>query len=196
MWRSIFFAVALLFLTLPVYVQGQPELGRQVEAKNVSQARSLAATNTLMPLAVGVGTVALIENGTLQTAGAALAVYGLSVGPSTANLYANDYARGMLGILARAGGAYLMQDATSEIFGRRFADALNVDNKEVSLTDTKILIGEILIIGSIVYNFVSAKQSVDQYNAARGARIRVSVEPFGGPFSPGITPVIKGRIPL
>ncbi len=175
----------------------QPELGgSRFEAKTVEQARGLAATNTLMPLAVGVGSVALFENNTIQTVGAAMALYGLAMGPSTANFYADDYTRGLLGLLARTAGGYLMADATSEIFGRRFADALNVDNKSVSLTDTKILIGEILIVGSIIYNLLSAGNSVAEYNAAQGQRIRISVEPSEGPFSSNYVPVITGKIYL
>lgn len=191
------YPIIVLFLVTASPVFSQPELGgNRIEAKTVEQARGLVATNTLMPLAVGIGTVALFENNTVQTAGAAMALYGLAMGPSTGNLYADDYTRALLGLLTRAAGGYLMADATSEIFGRRFADALNVDNKSVSLTDTKILIGEVLIIGSIIYNFVSARNSVAEYNAAQGQRIRISVEPSEGPFSSNYAPVITGKIYL
>lgn len=175
----------------------QPELGgSRIEVKTVEQARGLAATNTLMPLAVGIGTVALFENNTIQTVGAAMALYGLAMGPSTGNFYADDYTRGLLGLLTRAAGGYLMADATSEIFGSKFANALNVDNKRVSLTDTKIIIGEVLIVGSIIYNLISAKKSVAEYNASQGQRIRISVEPSEGPFSSNYAPVITGKIYL
>lgn len=189
-----FYPITISFILFPLGVLGQPELGgSRMETKTVQQARGLAVTNTLMPVAVGVGSVALFENNTVQTIGAAMAVYGLVVGPSTGNMYANDYTRGAMGVLARAAGGYLMADATSEIFGRSFADALNVDNEDVTLTDTKILIGEALIIGSIIYNILSVRNSVEEYNAAHGQRIRISVEPSEGPFSNNFTPVLSGK---
>jgi hypothetical protein len=147
-------------------------------SKSVSKARSLALTNTAISVGVGVGSVALFESDFLRTSGAVLAVYGLTVGPSTGNFYAGDYARGMMGVGLRAAGAFLMADATSEIFGQKFANTLMVDEKPVSISDTKILIGGILMLGSIAYNVITAKKSVERYN--RGNQ----------PFSMNVTPAI------
>lgn len=144
------------------------------DLKSVSQARGIAFTNTLLPMATGIATVALFDNNTVQTIGAITAVYGLVMGPSTGNFYANDYGRGMAGLAARAAGVYLMADATREIFGSEFANALGIDDKEVSLTDTKILIGEFLVLGSTVYNIITAKASVKEYNEQQGVTVRIS----------------------
>lgn len=187
----------LLFFSLPLVAICQPELGGdRNETKSVTQARGIAATNTLMPIALGVGTVALFDNHKVQTIGAAITIYGLALGPSTGNLYADDYTRGMLGLLVRAAGGYLLQDATSEIFGRKFADALQVDTRDVYIDDTKVIIGGSLVLGSLVYNFVTAKNSVDEFNAARGSRIKVTVEKPQGPFSNRYVPVLGASIPF
>jgi hypothetical protein len=144
------------------------------DLKSVSQARGIAFTNTLLPMATGIAAVALFDNNTVQTIGAISTVYGLVMGPSTSNFYADDYGRGMAGLAVRAVGVYLMADATQEIFGSEFSNALGVDDKEVSLTDTKILIGEVLVLGSALYNIISAKASVEEYNEGKGVTVRVS----------------------
>ena len=69
--------------------------------KTVSEARTLAFSNTFMPIAVGMGSVALFKDKTLQSIGAVMTVYGIIMGPSTGNFYANDYARGGLGMATR-----------------------------------------------------------------------------------------------
>lgn len=164
-------AVLLLLLATPFLSYGQSEISvnaRPDGLKSVSKARSISFSNTLSPIGLGVGTVALTENNTLETVGASLAVYGLLMGPSTGNFHASDYKRGGLGMAARGVGVYLMADATREIFGNDFADALTVDDKKVSLTDTRILIGGALIVGSIIYNIASINASVQKYNKNRG----------------------------
>lgn len=173
------FGLLILLLAASLQAQAQSEVSinrRTNGLKNASQARSIALTNTIMPIAVGYGTVALFENNTLQSTGAFLAAYGLLMGPSTGNFYALDYPRGVIGLTARAVGSYLMVDATSEIFGREFASALYVDDRDVSLTDTKILIGEALVLGSIIYNIWSTKSSVKEYNNSQ-RRFSLNVTP-------------------
>ena len=144
--------------------------------KTVSEARSLSATNTLMPIGVGIASVALINNNSVQTVGAAMVVYGIIMGPSSGNFYAVDYPRGSIGAAARLIGGYLMKNATSEIFGHRFANSLQFDDKNVSLTDTKILLGEGLVVGSMIYNFITAKKSVEEYNKGK-KRFSLNVSP-------------------
>lgn len=182
--------------TVHVQAQGNVEINRPMsddELKSVSEARNIALTNTLMPLATGLGTVALFENNTIQTVGAVMAVYGIIMGPSTGNFYAQDYGRGAAGLAARSVGAYLMVNATSEIFGRTFANSLNVDNKSVSLTDTKMIIGEVLILGGTVYNLLSAKTSVEQYNSGtQRFALRVTPSIVGDQ----VTPMLTARINL
>lgn len=144
------------------------------DLKSVSQARGIAFTNTLLPMATGIAAVALFDNNTVQTIGAITTVYGLVMGPSTGNFYADDYGRGMAGLAVRAAGVYLMADATREIFGPEFANALGIDDKEVALTDTKILIGELLVLGSTLYNIISAKASVEEYNETQKVSVKIS----------------------
>lgn len=168
---SIIITAISLFILLNVEAQAQAQQIQinQQQIKSVSQARNIAVTNTVIPLAVGIGTVAIFENPTVQTVGAALTVYGLATGPSTGNFYAEDYGRGFAGLALRGTGMVLMKNATSEILGNRFADAFPVDNKEVKLTDTKILIGGALIIGSTIYNIMSVGKSVEQYQEQRNS---------------------------
>lgn len=161
--------------------------------KSVSKGRTVAITNTLSPLALGLATVSISENNTLETAGAALGVYGLIVGPSTGNFYAGDYQRGGLGMAVRGIGAFLMADATREIFGNDFADALTIDDKEVSLTDTKILIGEVLVVGSMIYNIITVQNSVQQYNRSTG---RFSLNLDSERIQDKVAPVLSATIPL
>jgi hypothetical protein len=165
------FGLLLFFLGFSISSYGQNvSINRPIggdNAKSVSQARSIALTNTALSVGAGIGAVALSDNSTIETAGAILGVYGIVIGPSTGHFYAEDYPRGVIGMGARAIGAVLMVDATSEIFGRDFADALGVDDKDVSLTDTKVLIGEVLVLGSIVYNLISIKASVEEFNSGQ-----------------------------
>ncbi|WP_148898062.1 hypothetical protein [Fodinibius salinus] len=168
--KNILQSISLLFciviLTTQVYAQGSSISVNTDEGstKSVSKARNISLVNTFSSLGAGIGTVAITENNTLETSGAMLAVYGLVAGPSTGNFYAKDFRRGFIGLAARTTGAILMVDATREIFGNDFADALTVDDKEVSLTDTKILIGELLVLGSIAYNIITVQKSVTEYN--------------------------------
>jgi hypothetical protein len=141
--------------------------------KNIDDARSRAIKNTIFPLAVGIGAATLFESKTIETTGSILAVYGLIMGPSTGNFYAKDYLRGMLGVAARIGGGFLIKDATREIMGGDVADALGWDDEDVRLTDTNILIGGGLILGSAIYNVISSKASVNRFNEKTGAIIAV-----------------------
>lgn len=164
---------------------------RRGPLKTVSEARSLSATNTLMPLGLGMASVALVNNNTVQTVGAAMAVYGIIMGPSSGNFYAVDYPRGSIGMAVRLVGGYLMKNATSEIFGHRFANSLQFDNKDVSLTDTKILIGEGLVVGSMIYNFLTAKKSVEEYNNGK-KRFSFNVTPSA--VGKKVAPLLTARI--
>jgi len=171
----LFFFIGSATLTFGQGVSINQSMGGE-NLKSVSKARSIALTNTALSISSGIGMVSLFENNTVQTIGGILGVYGVIVGPSTGNFYANDYPRGFAGAGARAIGAFLMADATSEIFGREFADALGVDDKDVSLTDTKILIGEVLVLGGFVYNIISLNKSVEEFNNSKGG-ITVNVKP-------------------
>lgn len=166
LYFGLFFA--LMNVSLLANAQSDVQVSRQLgndNLKNVSQARFIALSNTALSVATGLAAVNLFENNTVQTAGAWLGAYGVIMGPATGNMYAQDYPRAFIGVAARAAGSYLMIDATREIFGNKFADQFNVDKKEVSLTDTKILIGQALILGGFVYNVLSSKQSVEEFNA-------------------------------
>lgn len=164
---------------------------RNQEPKSVSKARNIALTNTVMPVATGLTAIALFDNRTIQTSGALLAVYGLSMGPSTGNFYAEDYTRGFLGLGMRAAGLFLMHDATREVFGSTFANRLTIDDRKVRLTDTKMLIGEALILGSAIYNILSAKKSVQKYQESR-RKFAVSVS--SASIKRTIAPLLTARI--
>lgn len=195
--KIIAYSLLIFVLGMTIQVNAQSEISVTTNAneqpKTISEARTLVFTNTLMPVGVGMGTVALFENNTVQSIGAAMAVYGIVVGPSTGNFYANDYARGGLGMAVRFVGAYLMKNATSEIFGHRFSNALHVDNKDVSIGDTKILIGAGLVIGSMVYNFVTASKSVKEFNKGM-KRFTLNVKPTD--VDGKVAPVFTARVNL
>ncbi|HEX6981477.1 MAG TPA: hypothetical protein VF181_01845 [Balneolaceae bacterium] len=180
--RFLLTAIIIFLFGFPFQLLAQKQLSFNLKGqmlidedlKSVSQARGIAFTNTLLPIATGVAAVALFDNNTVQSIGVITTVYGLVMGPSTGNFYANDYGRGFAGLAARAAGVYLMADATREIFGDEFANALGIDDKKVSLTDTKILIGELLVLGSTLYNIISAKASVDEYNSKQRVTVNIS----------------------
>jgi len=183
--KFIFYGLLLTFFGISLQVKAQNHISitanRNEHTKTVSEARTLAFTNTFMPMAVGMGSVALFNNKTVQSIGAVMTVYGIIMGPSTGNFYANDYARGGLGMVTRLVGAYLMKNATSEIFGQRFSNSLNIDNKKVKLGDTKILIGAGLVVGTAIYNFISASKSVKEFNKSKKR------------FSLNVTPSVVGK---
>ncbi|MDX1637377.1 MAG: hypothetical protein R3281_05380 [Balneolaceae bacterium] len=175
--------------------RSQPEtagLGQGGDVRSENEAISQALTNTIMPVAVGYGSVKLFNSNTIETIGSTLAVYGLVIGPSTGNFYANDYLRGGLGALTRVGAAFLLKDATSEIFGREFADALNVDNKSVRFGDTEVIVGAVMMVGTMAYNIISAPVSVSEYNQSMGYAIKLHSLPGTG----RTIPVVTARIQL
>lgn len=154
--------------SLPVFAQNEVRINRPYSDQNtktVAQARSIALTNTALSIGAGIASVAFIDNNTVQKAGAFLTVYGIVLAPSTGNFYVEDYPRGVIGMGARAVGTYLMVDATREVFGDTFANTFDVDTKKVSLTDTKMLVGEGLILAGLIYNLISLKSSVQEYNS-------------------------------
>jgi hypothetical protein len=169
---ACFFLIAVFIYAGASSLQAQTESRyRSQHLKYVDEARTQAIAGTLVPLALGIGTASLVENNTVKKTASFAAVYGLVLGPSLGNFYAKDYARGMLGIAARMGGGYLLLDATRELAGKDVADGLGWDDKSVSLTDTRVLIGGGIIIASAVYNVISAKASVESYNRNTGYTI-------------------------
>jgi hypothetical protein len=191
--KKRFFFICSLLMLISFQGQAQSEIAvnRQEGLKNASKARTIAISNTALSIGTGAAAVSLFDNNTVEKVGAILGVYGVILAPSTGNFYASDHPRGVIGMGARAVGAYLMVDATNEIFGRDFADALGVDNKSVSLTDTKILIGEALVIGSMIYNILSTKASVEEFNE-RKQNFAVNVTPFV--INEKVAPVLTASI--
>lgn len=191
MKKRLFFICPLIFfllITFSIQAQSEIAVNREEGLKNASKARTIALSNTVLSIGTGAAIASLFNNSTIEKSGAILGVYGVILAPSTGNFYASDYPRGVIGMGARAVGSYLMVDATSEIFGRDFADALGVDNKNVSLTDTKILIGEVLILGSMIYNVISTKASVEEYNQRKQSfAVKVTPAVFHEKVSPMLT---------
>ncbi|MGK7369399.1 MAG: hypothetical protein ACNS64_04225 [Candidatus Halalkalibacterium sp. M3_1C_030] len=143
-----------------------------------------------MPLITGLTAANLVENKTVKTLGSALAIYGLVMGPSGGNFYAEDYLRGGLGVAARAGvGYFMLLDATREIMGKEVAESMTWDNKDVDLTDTKVLIGAGVFLGSMVYNVLSSKASVNEFNRSKGYQVVFSGEQVGKE----VIPVMSAR---
>ena len=179
MRELILFFCFLLGISFSADAQSEISISRPFgndQRKTVSKARSIALTNTALSIGAGVTAVALFDNNTIQKTGAYLTLYGIVAGASTGNFYAEDYPRGVIGMGARAVGTILMVDATREIFGQRFANTLGVDDKDVSFTDTKMLIGEGLILAGLIYNIISLDASVREYNTG-GRNFSVNITP-------------------
>jgi hypothetical protein len=178
MQKPVLLFCLLFVLSAPVFAQSEVSINRPYgdQEKTVSKARNIALTNTVVPIGAGITAVALFDNNTIQKTGAYLALYGIVAGASTGNFYAEDYPRGVIGMGARAAGSILMVNATREVFGQRFSNALNVDDKSVSLTDTKMLIGEGLILAGFIYNIISLNASVEEYNSG-GRNFSVNITP-------------------
>lgn len=182
------FVIVFLCLWLSNSVMAQPELGSSRYLKNVSEARNRAMTNTFLPIVTGITAANVFENNTVQTLGSALAIYGLVMGPSGGNFYAEDYLRGGLGVAARAGvGYFLLLDATRELMGKEVAKSMTWDDKDVELTDTKVLIGTGVFLGTIVYNIISSKASVNEFNNAKGYQVELGGEKIGKNVYPALT---------
>ncbi len=179
MQKTILFFCLLFGISFSADAQSEVSINRPFasgQEKTVSKARSIALTNTVISIGTGVTAVALFDNNTIQKTGAYLTLYGIVAGASTGNFYAEDYPRGVIGMGARAVGTILMVDATREVFGQRFSNTLNVDNEEVSLTDTKMLIGEGLILAGFIYNMISLNASVKEYNSG-GRNFSINLSP-------------------
>ncbi len=158
----------------------------------MDEARSLAITNTVLAFGTGIVAASIFEGSTLKKAGGYLALYGLMAGPSTGNFYAEDYTRGGFGALARAAaGIWLLKDATREVLGKDIDEVMPwEDGEKVKFTDTKIWVGTTIVLGSAIYNFISAKQSVEEHNARLGYRFSMSAETiYGEPY-----PVVSARV--
>lgn len=189
-WKKVLFAGFGFILFCSASVFAQPEiggLGQNRDRRMEGMALRQSLFNTVAPMALGLGAVALFENRTVRTVGAWMTVYGLVIGPSTGNFYANDYARGGVGALVRFGGAVLLRNATSEVFGRQFANLLHVDDKSVSFGDTDVLIGSALLVGSIAYNIITGPVSVREYNRKMGYVMEMESLPGTGKVAPVLT---------
>lgn len=188
--KWIILLVFTIFL-LPGMVFAQAEIGKSRYLKNTSEARNRAVKNTILPLVTGLTAANLAKNNTIKTLGSALAIYGLVMGPSGGNFYAEDYLRGGLGVAARAGiGYFMLLDATRELMGKEVAESMTWDNEDVDLTDTKVLIGAGVFLGSMVYNVLSSKASVKEFNRSKGYQVVLSGEQVGK----DVIPVISARV--
>ncbi|NGP76193.1 hypothetical protein G3570_06090 [Balneolaceae bacterium YR4-1] len=184
--------ILFLFTWFSNSVMAQPELGRSRYLKNVSEARNRALTNTFLPIVTGITAANVFENNTIQTLGSALAIYGLVMGPSGGNFYAEDYLRGGLGVAARAGiGYFMLLDATRELMGKEVAKTMTWDNEDVKITDTKILIGTGVFVGTIVYNIISSKASVNEFNRSKGYQVELTGEQVGKNIYPALTASVQ-----
>lgn len=191
--KSSKWLLLLLFIypALPAEVSAQPEIGPSRYMKSVSEARNRALTNTVLPLVSGLSAVKLFRDNRVQTVGATLAIYGLVMGPSGGNFYAEDYLRGGLGVVARAGiGYFLLLDATRELMGKDVAESMTWDNKDVELTDTRVLIGATAFLGTMVYNVLSSKASVNEFNNSKGYTVQLSGEKVGEE----VFPVLSAKV--
>lgn len=140
-----------------------PELDHVPHAakpKKTGLAIAYTAANTLIPLVFA-------SRSESDLAPFAL-MYGLTIGPSTGNLYARDWKRGGIGAAVRGASFYLLIRSAFTCFSS--CDEATGDKAAVAG-----VVGVAGLMGSGIYNLVTMGKSVRAYN--RRHKLAVSVLP-------------------
>ena len=116
-----------------------------ISPRSSKKAVTKALLNTVLPTAAAFTLLSQVNifddsDSFLLITGGLLGFYGLIIGPSTGNLYANDLPRGLGGIAFRGLMVFGTRDGNNDMLSR------------------------LLFVGSIVYNIASAPASVNMYN--------------------------------
>ncbi len=138
--------------------------------KTFTTAIILSALNTAIP--VGLGTLMIHsseDNVGLYSGegwggvigGFLLVSYGVVIGPSIGNFYADDLANGLGGIAIRTFGGIVAMEAQD--------GSLRSRNRQK--------LGYCLIIGGAIYNFISCQASVKRYNRFHAGNVNISFYP-------------------
>ncbi len=133
---------------------------------------------TFVPLGAGY-LLALIEDQTCQTIGGAVGGFGLVVGPSMGNFYAHDGLKGGLGIGMRVIGVGMITAGLWDLIETVIEEGESGSGKYSAALITG---GTVLVMGSAVWNMVSAPFSARRYNARRNV-LGCGIQPVKGPGS-------------
>lgn len=151
----------------------------QFELKSEKTALHRSLWHTLSPLASGFLIGGILGEDAVVPA-ASLFTYGLMIGPSTGNIYANDWKRGFNGFLFRALGIGAM--IMSKTYSGEHLDGGARPNSygsgsSLQATDVVLVAGIAIFSGGILYNFVTTDQSVREYNKRVRQGIGVRLAP-------------------
>jgi len=151
--KSIFVLCLLPYFILSPCNASEKKVLKKFKSPKLAIAYSLF--NTTIPTIAGMYLYQKNESGLWAV------FYGVTIGPSIGNIYAKDYKRGFFGIGIRL-FSELMIASSSIGKGIRLAggDGSNYDS---GMTHTqKVLTG--VIIGSAIYNIVTAPKSAREFN--------------------------------
>ncbi len=150
-----------------------------LKSKKVAFRRSL--WHTLAPVASAFVISRLTEGNTIEAPVAALLGYGLMVGPSMGNLYAEDWSRGINGFVFRGlgvGAVILAGSLGDDVIDYTPIGGYDRHDWHDPLTESEFvrLVGTAIYIGGVLYNFLTLNRSVDEYShdLKKGVRIEVS----------------------
>ncbi len=151
----------------------------QLELKSEKTALHRSLWHTLAPVVSGYLLVGIVGEDTAIPA-TSLLVYGLMIGPSTGNIYAHDWKRGFNGFLFRGlgiGTMILSEAYSGELLDGGPSPGFYGSGSSFQATDVVLAAGIVIFAGGIVYNFVTADQSVREYNERVRQGIGVRMAP-------------------
>jgi hypothetical protein len=156
----------------------QDQTKTNIHAKSPSKAMYMALGHTLIPIGAGIGLMAMGDSnveGLQLISGIAVLTYGGLVGPSMGNFYAKDYVRGGLGIAMRAIGTLMVWSS----IGQAMAWGNDDEAEGPAPGETMGSVGVLLVLGSTVWNIISAPGSANAYNEKHGlSGVSVGYDPF------------------
>ncbi|MDX1637378.1 MAG: hypothetical protein R3281_05385 [Balneolaceae bacterium] len=163
-------------VTINPYTERDP----QNQFKSTKKAFTRAALHTLVPVALGYPLFNFTDQVSVSTAGGLMMAYGILLGPSMGNFYADDDERGQLGLNIRAGSAgflaacslFLVPDMFAGIFGSE-------DSIDYSGIKTVTYITGGVVAGSIVFNLATIPHSVNEYNRQVELDLRPGIQFIG-----------------
>lgn len=195
--KNYFILLALLLLpsyalvfsqdsTGSVVIQSKSDIkikhGKIFKVKNPSRAFWWAVGSTVIPVGVG----ALIATSgdrhgsgreTREGEGFILIGSGIFFGPSAGNFYARDIKRGIIGILIRAVGAYIVYDANK---GWNRWDRID-DEDRTGTGDGYVdqaYLGLGIVAGAAIWNIATAPTSAREYNSKHGLSFSPMYDPL------------------
>lgn len=148
------------------------------DRKDSMVATKRALLNTFVPIGAGVLLARGFDQNLVETAGVLLIGYGLIYGPSQGNLYAEDSARGMVGIGIRAGSiavATFVSLSTPAAFVGDVAEG-EINEKKYNSASAAILVSGLAFTGSMVYNLLTADKSAREYNKQHSGDVEVTLK--------------------